>query len=83
VDVDVRQLRLDFVLLRLFNFHFKNNVGLINLDGSTRVCGNLFQLRHLIFHSVKMDTFYDILERTPAVEGQQPSVTLNRSRSYC
>jgi hypothetical protein len=78
VDVDVRLLRQDYEILRQFNYYFRNNIGLLNLDGSSRTCSNLFQHRDLLFHSVKMNTFYDILERTPSIEGQQPTLTLNR-----
>jgi other hect domain ubiquitin protein ligase E3 len=78
VDVDCRVLRQGFEVLKQFNALFKLNVSYINLDGTSRISNNLFKHRHLIFHSVKMTTFYDILEKTPSVEGNQPTVTLDR-----
>lgn len=78
VNADTRLLRLRFEMLKQFNVLIRAYIGYINLDGRCLVSSNLFQHRHLIYHTIKMEAFYNILDSTSAIEGKQPTAKINR-----
>lgn len=50
---------------------------MINADGSSTLGRLLVSARALVFHSVKMDFLYDVLDKT-SVDVPQPTITINR-----
>jgi hypothetical protein len=74
---DTRLLRLRAELLKLFNTAMVQSLPLVDFNGRGVVSSLLSANRHLLLSAGKLDYFYDILDRT-AVEGNQPTVNLNR-----
>jgi hypothetical protein len=76
-QVDCRILRLRFEIIKQFNNLLLKALPLINLEGSGMLSKYMFFCRSLIFHSVKMEFFDTILDKT-SVQSQQPKVAINR-----
>jgi hypothetical protein len=70
-------LRLRFELLRQINTKLPSVLGLINLGGSGTVAQHVAGSRGIVFHAVKMQFFYDILDKT-SVQVAQPTVSIDR-----
>lgn len=72
-------IRLRFEIIRQFNSNLPSVLPLINLDriheGS--IANLVSTSRHLIFHMIKLEYMYDVIEKT-AVLGNQPAVNIDR-----
>lgn len=77
IDRDTRVLRLRAEMLKLFNQAMVQSYPLVDFNGRGVIAALLSKHRHLLLSAGKLDFFYDILERT-SVEGNQPTVNLNR-----
>jgi len=67
--LNVTELRLRFEILRQFNACLKTVLPLLNLDSSLHLVWFILTCRGLIFHSTKMEFFYDVLDKIAIAVG--------------
>jgi hypothetical protein len=78
--IPLPSIRFRFEIIKQFNLLLSQIFPLINFDRneSTYTLGSMIvQLRTIIFHSVKMEYFYTILDKT-SFTGNQPTVNIDR-----
>eukprot|EP01126_Amoeba_proteus_P004373 TRINITY_DN11460_c0_g1_i1.p1 TRINITY_DN11460_c0_g1~~TRINITY_DN11460_c0_g1_i1.p1 ORF type:complete len:555 (-),score=115.25 TRINITY_DN11460_c0_g1_i1:80-1744(-) len=75
--VDCCLLRLRFEIIKQFNQKLLKALPMISLEGRDILSKYLFYCRSLMFHSVKMEFFYSILDRT-STDVPQPKIAINR-----
>ncbi len=74
---DLTLVRLRFEMLRQFNQKLSQLFALINFTAEGRLASYFHLCRALIFHAVKMQFFYDVLDKT-SLQVPQPVVTIDR-----
>eukprot|EP01125_Pyxidicula_operculata_P017974 TRINITY_DN635_c0_g1_i7.p1 TRINITY_DN635_c0_g1~~TRINITY_DN635_c0_g1_i7.p1 ORF type:complete len:2560 (+),score=862.47 TRINITY_DN635_c0_g1_i7:2323-10002(+) len=79
VNMDPRLLKLRFEILRQLNNKIGSVLPYFDLQAasSCSYVRNLIRYRGLLFHSVKMEFFYSVLDKT-SVDTPQPTVSYNR-----
>eukprot|EP00029_Vermamoeba_vermiformis_P008050 TRINITY_DN365_c0_g1_i7.p1 TRINITY_DN365_c0_g1~~TRINITY_DN365_c0_g1_i7.p1 ORF type:complete len:4455 (+),score=2004.27 TRINITY_DN365_c0_g1_i7:138-13502(+) len=75
--VELTLVRLRFEMLRQFNQKLSQLFALINFTAQGRLATYFHHCRALIFHAVKMQFFYDVLDKT-SLQVPQPVVTIDR-----
>eukprot|EP01122_Echinamoeba_exundans_P001572 TRINITY_DN115_c0_g1_i2.p1 TRINITY_DN115_c0_g1~~TRINITY_DN115_c0_g1_i2.p1 ORF type:complete len:3572 (-),score=989.42 TRINITY_DN115_c0_g1_i2:58-10773(-) len=72
-------MRLRFEILRQLNSRVQQALPLIDLGGAGLLPQLVSRSRAVLFHAVKMQFFYEILDKT-SVQGSQPTVEIDRLR---
>uniref|UniRef100_A0A6B2L160 HECT domain-containing protein n=1 Tax=Arcella intermedia TaxID=1963864 RepID=A0A6B2L160_9EUKA len=77
VKLPVPDIRLRYELLRQFNARLFSALPFLSLESNSVIVKSTLMLRNLIFHSVKMEFFYDVMDKTSTVHNA-PTVRYNR-----
>lgn len=72
-------MRLRFEMLRQLNSRVQQSLPLVDLGGAGLLPQLLGLARGVLFHAVKMQFFYEILDKT-SIQGSQPTVEVDRLR---
>eukprot|EP01125_Pyxidicula_operculata_P006688 TRINITY_DN229_c1_g1_i2.p1 TRINITY_DN229_c1_g1~~TRINITY_DN229_c1_g1_i2.p1 ORF type:complete len:4506 (-),score=1363.41 TRINITY_DN229_c1_g1_i2:44-12730(-) len=76
--LDVRSLRLYFTLLQSFNQYVSDCLPYINFESDSYLASYVKKFSSFIFHSTKMEFFYEVLDKTSITGMKQPTVSYNR-----